>query len=265
MGMKVFFDIITNHTADVIDYTQGQYSYRSKTDYPYKDVNGNVFDDRDYVNQPFPPMDASSFPYTPFFHSAADATAKSPAWLNNPIYYHNRGDSTFAGESAEYGDFVGLDDLFTERPEVEQGMEDIYKAWVDFGIDGFRIDTAKHVNIGFWQKFSPAMLDARGVGRYAQLLHVRRGLRRQPGVPEHLLDDGHAAGDARLRLPAERRRGDQRPADDDARRHLRRRRLLHRHRLERLQPADVPRQSRHGSHRQVRRTARSTRSTSPTR
>ena len=93
-------------------------------------------------------MDASSFPYTPFFHSAADANAKSPAWLNNPIYYHNRGDSTFAGESAEYGDFIGLDDLFTERPEVEQGMEDIYKAWVDFGIDGFRIDTAKHVNIG---------------------------------------------------------------------------------------------------------------------
>ncbi len=159
MGMKVFFDIITNHTADVIDYTEGQYSYRSKADYPYEDIAGDEFDDQDYVNQPFPPMDASSFPYTPFFHNAADATAKTPSWLNNPIYYHNRGDSTFAGESAEYGDFVGLDDLFTERPEVEQGMEEIYKAWVDFGIDGFRIDTAKHVNIGFWQEFSPAMLD----------------------------------------------------------------------------------------------------------
>ena len=33
---------------------RAQYTYRSKTDYPYKDVNGNVFDDRDYVNQPFP-------------------------------------------------------------------------------------------------------------------------------------------------------------------------------------------------------------------
>jgi glycosidase len=164
-GMRVFFDIITNHTADVIDYTQNQYSYRNKTDYPYRDVNGNPFDDRDYVNQPFPPMDASSFPYTPFFHSAEDANAKTPAWLNNPIYYHNRGDSTFAGESAQYGDFVGLDDLFTERPEVLHGMEDIYRAWVDLGIDGFRIDTAKHVNTEFWQQFSPAMLDeAHAVG-----------------------------------------------------------------------------------------------------
>ena len=164
-GMRVFFDIITNHTADVIDYTQQQYSYRNKTDYPYTDVNGTPFDDRDYVNQPFPPMDASSFPYTPFFHTAADATAKTPAWLNNPIYYHNRGDSTFAGESSQYGDFIGLDDLFTERPEVLHGMEDIYRAWVDLGIDGFRIDTAKHVNTEFWQQFSPAMLDeAHGVG-----------------------------------------------------------------------------------------------------
>src|SRR3954454_1243147 len=158
-GMKLFFDIITNHTADVIDYAQHQYSYRNKTDYPYKDANGNEFDDRDYVNQPFPPMDASSFPYTPVYDNPADATAKTPAWLNDITLYHNRGDSTYAGESATYGDFSGLDDLFTERPEVLHGMEDIYKAWVDMGIDGFRIDTAKHVNTEFWQQFSPAMLD----------------------------------------------------------------------------------------------------------
>ena len=65
-------------------------------------------------------------------------------------------------------------------------MIDIYKAWVDLGIDGFRIDTVKHVNMEFWQKFSPAVLDhARERGQRG-LLHVRRGLRRQPGVHEHL-------------------------------------------------------------------------------
>ncbi len=37
-------------------------------------------------------------------------------------------------------------------------MGDIYKKWVDFGIDGFRIDTVKHVNIEFWQKFVPDIL-----------------------------------------------------------------------------------------------------------
>ena len=83
-----------------------------------------------------------------------------PAWLNDPTLYHNRGDSTFAGESAEYGDFVGLDDLFTEQPKVRDGMIDVYKTWAELGIDGFRIDTVKHVNLEFWQKFSPAILEA---------------------------------------------------------------------------------------------------------
>ena len=37
-GMKVFFDIITNHTADVIDYAEKTYAYRSKAAYPYLDA-----------------------------------------------------------------------------------------------------------------------------------------------------------------------------------------------------------------------------------
>ena len=75
------------------------------------------------------------------FVNPADADVKVPDWLNDLRYYHNRGDSTFAGESSEYGDFFGLDDLFTEHPDVVAGMSDIYEAWVGFGIDGFRIDT----------------------------------------------------------------------------------------------------------------------------
>ena len=160
-GMKVFFDIITNHTADVISYQENQYTYRDKTAFPYKDADGTVFDDSAYAGKPgFPTMDPeTSFPYTPVLTDPGDSTAKVPAWLNDPTNYHNRGDSTFAGESSEYGDFVGLDDLFTEQQDVEKGMEDIYKAWVDFGVDGFRIDTVKHVNMEFWQAFGPAMVE----------------------------------------------------------------------------------------------------------
>lgn len=157
-GMKVFFDIITNHTADVIDYDEGVYTYRTKKNYPYKDADGTAFDDRDYVNEEFPELDpAISFPYSPFLHPG-DEDAKTPAWLNDVTLYHNRGDSTFAGESSTYGDFIGLDDLFTERPEVVEGMGEIYKTWVEFGIDGFRIDTVKHVNLEFWQEFVPDIL-----------------------------------------------------------------------------------------------------------
>lgn len=159
-GMKVFFDIITNHTADVIDYEGGEYTYRTKKNFPYKDASGEAFDDRDYVGREFPEMDPEiSFPYTPFLHPG-DEDAKTPAWLNDVTLYHNRGDSTFAGESSTYGDFIGLDDLFTERPEVVAGMGDIYSTWVEFGIDGFRIDTVKHVDLEFWQTFVPDILGA---------------------------------------------------------------------------------------------------------
>ncbi len=157
-GIKVFFDIITNHTADVIDYAEGAYTYIDKATEPYRDATGTPFDDRDHLTGPFPAMDpATSFPRTPVFRTEADRTVKVPAWLNDPTNYHNRGDSTYAGESSTYGDFGGLDDLFTEQPDVVEGMTDIYKSWVDFGIDGFRIDTVKHVNLEFWQQFAPAI------------------------------------------------------------------------------------------------------------
>jgi alpha-amylase len=160
-GMKVYFDIITNHTADVISYAEGaRKSYTSKDVAPYTTATGEVFDDRDYAGKSrFPALDAAtSFPYTPVL-DPAEQNLKVPAWLNDVTLYHNRGDTTFVGENSQYGDFFGLDDLFTENPRVVNGMADIYEKWIaDFGIDGFRIDTMKHVNDEFWQKFGPRVL-----------------------------------------------------------------------------------------------------------
>jgi alpha-amylase len=161
-GMKVFFDIITNHTADVIGYQQGaRQPYVSKDVAPYKTASGTVFDDRDYAGtNHFPVLDPSgSFPYTPVLDDA-EKNLKAPAWLNDVTLYHNRGDTTFTGEDSQYGDFFGLDDLFTENPKVVTGMTDIYQTWIkNFGVDGFRVDTMKHVNDEFWQKFAPAIVD----------------------------------------------------------------------------------------------------------
>lgn len=158
-GMKVFFDVITNHTADVVDYKEKSYDYLSKGAFPYLTKDGKPFDDADYAagTQGFPSVDNGSFPRTPTV-PAAKKDVKVPSWLNDTTMYSNRGDSTYAGESATYGDFSGLDDLWTERPEVVSGMEKIYEKWVrDFGIDGFRIDTVKHVNMEFWTQWATAL------------------------------------------------------------------------------------------------------------
>jgi pullulanase-type alpha-1,6-glucosidase len=154
-GLKVYFDIITNHTADVVDYAEGTYDYVDQATAPYTDADGNPFDPADFAGTgSFPELDpATSFPYTPVV-DPADQDVKVPAWLNDPALYHNRGNSTWAGESVTYGDFSGLDDLMTESPTVVDGFEEVYKAWIDLGIDGFRIDTVKHVNFEFWEEWS---------------------------------------------------------------------------------------------------------------
>ncbi|MGH8176273.1 MAG: alpha-amylase family glycosyl hydrolase [Steroidobacter sp.] len=179
-GMKVYLDIITNHTADVIAYREcpdSSCAYRSRADYPYSTVGGPAgapinsgFEgDGVHTSANFARLTRADFAYTPLV-AEAEANVKVPAWLNDPLWYHNRGNTTFSGESATMGDFVGLDDLMTENPRVVQGFIDIFGAWIDeFGVDGFRIDTARHVNPEFWQAFAPAMLaraKARGIPNF---------------------------------------------------------------------------------------------------
>jgi glycosidase len=181
-GMKVYMDIITNHTADVIGYAEGEangYRYRSKGEYPFsrrggvkgKAINAGFAGDGDRDPANWARLTDPAFAYTPVI-AEAEKNVKVPAWLNDPIYYHNRGNSHWIGESSVYGDFSGLDDLATEHPRVVAGMIDIFGQWIDdYGIDGFRIDTAKHVNPEFWQDFVPAM-QARAKARGIDHFHI---------------------------------------------------------------------------------------------
>ncbi len=55
-----------------------------------------------------------------------------------------------------HGDFPGgLKDLNTTRCDVKQAMVDVYARWVELtDVDGFRIDTVKHVEREFWRYFT---------------------------------------------------------------------------------------------------------------
>ncbi|WP_025272104.1 pullulanase-type alpha-1,6-glucosidase [Haloglycomyces albus] len=159
--MKVYFDIVVNHTADVIEYSDGDNSYISKEDSPYTDSSGRPFDDAEYADgDEFPDVNSDSFPHSPVVPEGKE-NLKNPEWLNDVTNYHNRGDSTWTGESVTYGDFVGLDDVWTERPGVVDGWVDVYSEWISsFGIDGFRIDTVKHANMEFWPRFMSGISEA---------------------------------------------------------------------------------------------------------
>ncbi len=178
--MKVYMDIITNHTADVINYREchdhewaGERSesceYRYIGAYPWttrggpegEPINEGFLGDDGvhWTEENFAKLTDPTWAYTPYLPEGME-DIKTPAWLNDPIYYTNRGETAFKDEDSVYGDFFGLDDLNTSHPRVIEGMVDIYKSWItDYRVDGFRIDTAKHVRDEFWQIFAPQILD----------------------------------------------------------------------------------------------------------
>jgi glycosidase len=165
LGLKVYLDVVVNHTADIIQLTGGA----TYNDIPFRDCHGKPFDPAKYVtSKHFPCLKAANMPDVPFV-PAADRHLKKPDWLNDPLNYHDRGNIDFSSCSQqcfEQGDFYGLDDLFTEKPNVMNGLAQIYASWITrFHVDGFRVDTAKHVNEAFFELWVPKIrAAARSVG-----------------------------------------------------------------------------------------------------
>ncbi|HUQ22977.1 MAG TPA: alpha-amylase family glycosyl hydrolase [Gaiellaceae bacterium] len=164
LGLKVYLDVVVNHTADVILPSGTGYSSA-----PYRDCRGKAFNPARYAGgRTFPCLKVGNFPRVPVV-LAEDRHAKSPAWLNDARRYHNRGDIDFGSCSEtcfEQGDFFGLDDLFTEQPVVVNGLARVYGDWIRrTKVDGFRIDTARHVDRAFFKVWTPKILaTARAAG-----------------------------------------------------------------------------------------------------
>jgi glycosidase len=165
LGLKVYLDVVANHTADVIVLTNGS----TYSDIGFRDCHGKFFKADRYVTaKRFPCLAAKYMPEVPFV-PADKRHVKKPEWLNDPLNYHDRGNIDFGSCSQqcfEQGDFFGLDDLFTEKPNVMNGLAQIYGSWISrFHVDGFRVDTAKHVNAAFFKLWVPKIrAAARGIG-----------------------------------------------------------------------------------------------------
>ena len=125
LGMKVVLDIVMNHTGDIISYRDNSYGYHTS-------------------------------PNTTAYIPSWATNLKAPSWLNDLSNYHNQGNIGDWNNNTQLqnGDFIGLDDIKTESDVVINGFADVYSTWVnDFGVDGFRVDTARHVDNQFFSKW----------------------------------------------------------------------------------------------------------------
>ena len=161
LRMKVYLDVVVNHTADVIIPAGGS-TFRGADEVPYRDCKGKPFSALRYAGtNRFPCLSSRYQPRQPLV-LPQNRSLKKPAWLNDVTRYHNRGDITFDSCSPacfEQGDFFGLDDIFTEQPFVVNGLARVFGDWIrQFRVDGFRVDTAKHVDRAFFERWAPKIL-----------------------------------------------------------------------------------------------------------
>jgi glycosidase len=158
LGLKVYLDIVVNHTADVILLTGGT-TFRGPDEEPYRNCKGKPYSAQRYAGgKTFPCLSVRYQPRSPVL-LPQNRAVKRPMWLNQVVRYHNRGDIDFSSCSPqcfEQGDFFGLDDIFTEQPFVVSGLGKVYGDWIRrYKIDGFRVDTAKHVDRAFFKAWVP--------------------------------------------------------------------------------------------------------------
>lgn len=132
-GLLVIDDIICNHGDDLI--------YSTDSGYP-------AFLD---------PPAGYNLKYRNAIQYAApfNTNAANPNFTN---LFHNNGNIPDYNTVAHYqlGELSGLDDFRTESPYVRSNMAAVYNYWIqNAGFDGFRIDTVKHIDTGFWQYWCP--------------------------------------------------------------------------------------------------------------
>ena len=167
-GIKVILDIITNHIGQLF----------------YYDINGNGQPDESVygsgtssqltrVSEWDPDFDSRGVqgstslgesgpaPIVWVYDPSINRVPPQPSEFQNPDWYNRKGRVWDWNDRDQVltGDFPGgLKDIKTTNPAVREALAKAFAYWIgaaDF--DGFRIDTLKHVEHGFWETFCPAI------------------------------------------------------------------------------------------------------------
>ena len=175
--IKVVLDIVTNHMGQAFYYDinlNGQPDQNVSGGYPVEHGNpssGVLRSPVQHVTEYDPDYDGRGIQAFTSLGEAGPAPIRffdmpdifrndpMPAIFQNDWAYNLRGRVVDWNnrEQVVYGDFPGgLKDIRTEDPRVRDELVRVFSDWVlRLDLDGFRIDTLKHVEYGFWEDFAP--------------------------------------------------------------------------------------------------------------
>lgn len=166
-GIKVILDIVTNHLGQLFYYDINKNGQPDKDTYGGgKPGESGVVNVTEYDPE-FNPRGVQAYtslgesgpaPVVWQWDPASNHVPPMPILYQNINVYNRRG-RTFNFDELDqlvHGDFPGgLKDLDTSRCDVKRSMVDIFARWVELtDLDGFRIDTVKHVEHEFWRYFA---------------------------------------------------------------------------------------------------------------
>ena len=147
-GMYVILDVVLNHAGDVWSYPGG---------HPYYFFNDQTFPFGNWREDDSAP-------------GLQDDDAVWPVELQSPDAFKRRGQIRDWNDpvQARDGDFLTLKELDLPRPEVLDALIKIYKYWIAAAdLDGFRIDTVKHMEDSATAIFCNAMREyAQRIGKH---------------------------------------------------------------------------------------------------
>ena len=167
-NIKIVLDIVTNHMGQLFYYDINMNGR------PDEDVRGGLKTSALHLTEYDPDYEdpqvmsftslgiAGPAPIVFFDDQTITRMPPSDPRLARPEAYHRHGrivnyDNPPDGrEQTLFGDFPGgLKDLNTENHDVVDAMVEAYGKWIALAdLDGFRIDTVKHVDHPFWQEFN---------------------------------------------------------------------------------------------------------------
>jgi glycosidase len=176
MGIYIVLDIIINHSGNVFSYNPNRYGTTDK--------DGNYYNDPRWDGNPYEVAgfnDAFGKPTIPFRSEVTTDTKEAvfPIELQDQATFTSKGRISNWDNDPEFreGDFFVLKDIHHGSGPADnykpskalQVLIDVYKYWIAVAdVDGFRIDTVKHMDIGATRYFASV------IHEFAQILGKER-------------------------------------------------------------------------------------------
>ena len=183
-GIKVIQDIVLNHSGNFGEKNIFHMFDKETTPYVNKDI-------------PLPSGSTVSTKRSPFMKLATDGSYGAKALakalggkdydtsigsvqygaridamkedsIDTEFIYHHAKMIDWNSENCQLGQMAGdCVDLNTENPKVAEYLRNCYINYIKMGVDGFRIDTVKHISrLTFNNEFIPQFMEAGGDGFY---------------------------------------------------------------------------------------------------